>query len=251
MTRVDFRVLACLVVLSSLSESVAAHPIPNTANTLVTVPATGVVSHANDEAYLTLNVEEQGKDKAAAASRVNQKMKQGVELVRRQDPSAVLSTHGYYTYPVYPDEPARSRPGEAKMPVAWRVGEYLDVRTGNLGALPKVVAASQDQLSVVGLRFGLSDAAAKTLDARLIAATYESLTERIAAIAKAMGRPMADLRLESADFEGIPNYSPKRDVPAVNMMRAATTNAPPIEEPSFEPGETSVTMHVVGKVRLK
>ncbi len=38
--------------------------------------------HANDEAVLTLMVEEQDKDKAAAASRVNQKMKQGIDIVR-------------------------------------------------------------------------------------------------------------------------------------------------------------------------
>ena len=51
-------------------------------------------------------IEEQDKDKTAAASRVNQKMKQGTEIIRREDPQAKLKTHGYYTYPVYPEAPS-------------------------------------------------------------------------------------------------------------------------------------------------
>jgi hypothetical protein len=35
-------------------------------------------------------------------------------------------------------------------------------------------------------------------------------------------------------------------------MRAASMNdAAPVEEPSFEPGETTLNMRVVGKVRFK
>jgi predicted secreted protein len=51
-------------------------------------------------------VEEQDKDKAAAASRVNQKMKQGTDIVRKEDGKATLKTMGYYTYPVYPEDGA-------------------------------------------------------------------------------------------------------------------------------------------------
>ena len=77
-----------------------------TTGTLVVVPAYGEVKHANDQAVVTLAIEEQDKDKADAASRVNTKMKQGLEIVKKADPQARLKTQGYYTYPVYPDEPA-------------------------------------------------------------------------------------------------------------------------------------------------
>jgi uncharacterized protein YggE len=77
------------------------------------------VKHVNDQATITLSVEEVDKDKALAASRVNQKMKQGLEIVKKADPQASLQTQGYYTYPVYPEEvapPQASRASSACRP---------------------------------------------------------------------------------------------------------------------------------------
>jgi len=238
---------ALLVPPAALAQAAAV----NTSGALVVVPAIGKVSHANDEAYVTLTIEEQDKDKTAAASRVNRKMQQGIEIVRREDPQAVLKTHGYYTYPVYPDEQAQPRQNKARQPVAWRVGEYLDVRTRNLAGLPKTVAAAQGVLALNGLRFGLSEAADKKLEESLIAAAYADLTDRIAAVAKAMGRGLADAVLDSADFEGSGAYAPKQPMQAMSMMRAAPAQPAEVEQPNFEPGETSLSMRVVGKVRFK
>jgi len=92
-----------LVLMSALTLAFAAQaqaqaaPAATTSGTLVIVPAYGEVKHANDEATVTFAVEEQDKDRAAATARVNQKMKQGTDIVRREDPQAELKTVGYYT----------------------------------------------------------------------------------------------------------------------------------------------------------
>ena len=83
---------------------------PATTGTLVVVPAFGEVRHANDQAVMMFAVEEHDKDKAAASARVNRKMKEGTEIVRRADPQAELKTLGYYTYPVYPEVPPMPQP---------------------------------------------------------------------------------------------------------------------------------------------
>ena len=221
-----------------------------TSGTLVIVPAFGEVKQANDQAVLTLMIEEQDKDKAAAASRVNQKMKQGMEIVRKEDPKAVLSTRGYYTYPVYPEEQPRPATNKVRQPSGWRVGQYLEVKTTNLAGLPKMVAATQRVLAVSGLQFGLSDATAKKMDAQRIDATYKNLTERIASIARAMGRNPADAVLDTVDFEGSGNYA--QEAAASKTMRASmAADTASVEEPSFEPGETTLTMRVVGKVKFR
>jgi uncharacterized protein YggE len=94
--------------------------------TLVVVPAYGEVTHANDQAHVTLSIEEQDKDKASAASRVNLKMKQGIEIVKQGDPSATLKTRGYYTYAVYDSGGVGSSPNNnPKQAIGWRVGQYL------------------------------------------------------------------------------------------------------------------------------
>jgi predicted secreted protein len=244
----QFKTLLALGCVAASATAFAQSPA-QTSGTLVIVPAYGEVKHANDEARLTLMVEEQDKDKAAAASRVNQKMRQGTEIVRKADPQAVLSTRGYYTYAVYPeDQPRQSN--KARQPTAWRVGQYLEVKTTNLNALPKTVAAAQGVLALNGLQFGLTDATAKKLDAERIDATYKNLTERTAAIARAMGRNPADAVMDTVDFEGSGNYA--QEMAAPKMMRASmAADAAPVEEPSFEPGETTLNMRVVGKVKFR
>ena len=222
-----------------------------TSGTLVIVPASGEVSHANDLATALFLVEEQDKDKAAAASRVNQKMKQGTDIVRREDPQAALKTQGYYTYPVYPERRPLPDGSVAKMvPSSWRVGQYLEVKTGNLAGLAKTTAAAQKVLALSNLNFGLAPATLKALDDRRIAATYRNLNERIAAIAAAMGRQVADAVLDTVDFEGSGNYASPREAP-LSAMRAAKMTSGEVSEPSFEPGETTLQMQLVGKVRFR
>ena len=223
---------------------------------LVVVPAFGEVKRANDQAVAILAIEEQDKDKAAAASRVNQKMKQGAELVKKIDPQASLKTQGYYTYPVYPEErplPNGQMP-KVRVPTAWRVGQYLQVTTTNLDKLPKTVAAAQGILTLNSIQFGLTPETTKQLDDQRIAATYKNLSERVASIASAMGRSLGDAVVDTIDFEGSGNYAQNERfaAPAPAMMAfRKSMDAPEVSEPSFEPGETTLSMHLVAKVRFK
>jgi len=219
----------------------------------IVVPAFGEVRQANDQARLTLMVEEQDKDKAAAASRVNSKMKQGTEIVRRADPGASLQTRGYFTYAVYDEPVPQPRAGTQKRQlIGWRVGQYLEVTTTNLDALPKTVAAAQGVLAVQGLHFSLSPQATRKLDEQRIAAAWQDLSDRIHAIARAMGRNPADAVVELVDFEGTGAYGRSQDAAAPMAMRAnMAKEADMVEEPSFEPGETTLQMRVVGKLRFR
>ncbi|MYM24411.1 DUF541 domain-containing protein [Duganella sp. FT135W] len=229
----------------------------STTGTLAVVPAFGEVKHVNDQVTVTLSVEEVDKDKAAAASRVNTKMKQGLEIVKKADPQAILKTQAYYTYAVYPDEPTQvqGQPRKARVPTAWRVGQSLQVVTTNLDSLPKTVAAAQVLLSLNNLYFYLSPETTRKLDDERIAATYLNLNERITSIAKAMGRRAGDAVLDTVDFEGSGNYSNRVEVTGSRVMAMAAPAAPPgpaaVAEPSFEPGETTLSMRLVGKVRFK
>ena len=223
---------------------------PQTSGATVVVPAYGEVRQANNEARLVLMVEEQDKDKAQAASRVNAKMKRGTEIVRRADPSAILQTRGYYSFPVYADEPVvRPAQPRTRQLIGWRIGQYLDVTTTDLAGLPAMVASVQAVLVVNSLNFGLSDAARRKLDEQRIAAAYDNLNQRIGAIARAMGRSPADAVLDTIDFEGTGNYAP--EMAAQKMTMRAAAPASQVEEPSFEPGETTLQMRVVGRFKFR
>jgi uncharacterized protein len=237
----------CLFAGTAAAQNRAA---PDTGGTVVVVPAYGEVRHPNDEAHATFMVEEQDKDKTIAASRVNQKMNQGTDIVKREDPQAILKTFGYYTYPVYSDEQIQPRQNKPRQLIGWRVGQYLEVRTTNLAALPKMAAAAQQILALNGLQFGLTEATARKLEAQQIAAAYANLTDRIAAVARAMGRNVEDAVMDTVDFEGSGAYAPQQER-APKAMRFTAAAATQVEEPSFEPGETTLNMRVVGRIRFK
>jgi uncharacterized protein YggE len=241
------------LVFASLLVAAGAQAQSVTAGTLVVVPAAGEVTHANDEAVLLLAVEEQDKDKNAAASRVNAKMKQGADIVHGSDPSAKLKTYGYYTYPVYPeDNPQRPLAANVKrVATAWRVGQTLEVKTTNLASLQKTAAAAQKVLQINGVQFGLSPALTKQLDDERIAATYRNLNERVASIARAMGKKPDDATIDTIDFEGSGNYAGEERPQAMMMRAKAPAQAQDMAEPSFEPGETTLQMRLVGKVKFR
>jgi len=247
--------LAAAAAVSAALMGAASAQSLQTGGTLVVIPAYGEVTHANDQAVATLAIEEQDKDKAAAASRVNQKMKQGIELVKKADPQASLKTQGYYTYPVYGDERPvpMGQQSKPRVPIGWRVGQYLQVTTANLSGLPKTVASAQSILTLNGLQFGLKPETTRQLDDQRIAATYKNLNERIASVASAMGRSVSDAVVDTVDFEGSGNYAqPELARPAPMMaMARKVMDAPEVAEPSFEPGETTLSMRLVGKVKFK
>lgn len=223
-----------------------------TSGTLVVMPAFGEVRHVNNQARATFMIEEEDKEKAAAASRVNQKMKQGMKILKRQDLPASFRTRGYYTYPVYADDQTQPRQsGRARVPVSWRVGQFLEVTTSNLDGLPKAVAAVQSVLALNNLSFGLTEETLRKLDEQRIAAAYEDLTARIKAIAKAMGRNPLDAVLEVIDFEGGASSIPQHDAVGAKAMRATSMETTPVEEPSFEPGETTLNTRLTAKVKFK
>lgn len=234
---------------SALPVAAQVAPAPGT---LVVVPAVGIVHQANDRVRVVFTIEEQDRDKAQAASRVNQKMKEGIALIRREDPQAVLRTQGYYTYPVYPEQPPAVPVDVRKprVPTGWRAGQSVEVTTTNLEALQRMVASAQRILSLNGIDFSLSEAASRKLDEQRIASAYRNLQDRIGAIARAMGRPVADAVIESIDFEASGAYAPERGMvmAAPRMAMAKDAN---VSEPSFEPGETTQEMRIVGKIRFK
>lgn len=240
------RKLLAAMSLGLLPLSTLAQQPAQTSGALIVLPASGEVRHANDQAMLLFTVEEQDRDKAAAASRVNQKMKQGVDILKSRDPGAQLKTQAYSSYPVYaqPDTRTNAAP---RQPIGWRVRQAVELTTKDLSGLPATVAAAQGVLALASLRFGLSDETERKMDDERIAATYRNLGERIAAVAKAMGRNPADAALESVDFEASGAYAPQ----AMAARAMGVAGAPPVEEPSFEAGETTLQMRAVGKLRFR
>ncbi len=109
------------------------------------------VELANDEAVANFFYEAQDADLTRAQSTVNQRVSDGTAALKRADPKAQVETSGYSSYPVYSSGSNRTITG-------WRVRQGVTVRTENLAALAKTVAAAQPTLALGGVDFRLSKA---------------------------------------------------------------------------------------------
>ncbi|MDE2429811.1 MAG: SIMPL domain-containing protein [Burkholderiales bacterium] len=239
-----------LLIATTLGNSAFAQQI--TAGTVVTVSGQASIKVDNDQAVATFFVEEQDKDKSLAASRVNQKMKIGTEIIKKDDPQAQLATKGYYTYPVYSEEVASgSATPRKRQVIAWRVGQYLELKTQNLKQLPFTAAAAQKSLALSGISFGLSEIAQKNLDAKKIEAGYQDFANKVKVITKTMGHKDNDVTIESVDFDGGNDGVGRAFAAEPMMLKSAMRSDSTVVEPSFEPGVTTIYTVVKGKVRIR
>jgi predicted secreted protein len=253
------KIIPALILCAFSTEYVSAQnantpiavPHASSFGTLVSVSGSAEIKVTNDQATLNFFIEEQDKDKAVAASRVNQKMRTGTELAKKEDPTALLTTRGYYSYPIYSDE-LNNKPGAAskRQLVGWRVGQYLEVKTTHLKNLASFAALMQKTLALNGVGFDLTEQARKNLDEKRIDAGYKNFQERVRMISKAMGRKESDVVIESLEFDPSENVSSMQDGGRMYAMKAAPASES-VSETSFEPGETVVTIRVLGKIRLK
>ena len=247
--------VASLLLIGSLALPAVAQNANNNANpnnaggTIVTVAGSAEIKVDNDQAIVNFFIEEQDKDKAKAASRVNQKMKAGTELIKQLDNKAALTTRNYYTHAVYAEE-LQTTPNQVRKPqiVAWRVGQYLEVKTQNIKDLPSLVAAVQKTLAMSGISFGLSEEATKSVEAQKIELAYKNLMSRLDIITKTMGRKSTNVQIEVLDFDGIEAMAQVRSYGEMSLK--SSMRGGNVEEPSFEPGVTVVNQRINAKVRI-
>jgi len=242
MTRHSIGKAMLTVLLATGSAAFAQAPIANlqpppATGTLLLMSGAAEMELANDEAVAHFFYEAQDPDLAKAQSLVNQRVGDGTAALKKADPQAQIETAGYSSYPVYSGPSNRTLAG-------WRVRQGVSLRTGNLVALPKTVAAAQSTLSLGGIDFRLAKATRDKVDAQLIAQAIANMNARIAAAAQALGVPAQRIRLEELDFGG------RESGPRPMAMARMSASADTVPTPTFEAGVSTERLTVNGKARL-
>lgn len=206
--------------------------------TLVLMTATAQIEAANDEAVVHFFAEVQDADLTRAQSQVNQRLAEASAQLQRADPRALLETAGYASHPIYSRDSGRRI-------IAWRVRQALTLRTTELAALPKAVAAGQQHLAVGGIDFRLSRAAREKVDGELIRQAIANLNARIDAAARALEVPKARVRIDELNF-GTGFDRPE----IVPMARALAQGAEAVVEPHFDAGRSTQQLALTAKIRF-
>jgi predicted secreted protein len=205
---------------------------------LLLIAGNAEVESINDEAVATFYLEVQDADPARAQSQLNQKIADGVALLKRGDPKGEIDSSGYSSTPIYAQG--------ARRIVGWRARQAVTLRTGELATLSRTVAAAQQQMVLGGIDFRLSRTARDRTEAELIQRAIGSLNARVAAVAQALGVPPARVRIEELNFGPLGGGGP---VPIAMMARAQVQDAA-VAEPVLEAGRSTQQMTVTARVRL-
>jgi predicted secreted protein len=240
MSRTLFRLVAGSLAIGLVAGAAAAQPVPaRPEGTVLLMTGTAETESDNDEALAQFFFEAQDPDLARAQAQVNQRVAEAVAQLKRADPTALVETAGYSSYPVY-------QAGTPRKLIGWRVRQSVSLRTSDLAALPRVVAAGQQYLALGGIDFRLSRAARTKLETELIEQAIANLNGKIAAAARALGVPAERVRLEELNFGVMP---PMPIAPRMRAEMAATdAAAPPV--PQFDAGRSLQQLTVTGKARL-
>ena len=233
------RLLAIAMMSMTVSASAQQPSLPlQPAGTLILMTGAAEVELANDEAVSNFFHEAQDADLTRAQSTVNQRVSDGTAALKRADPKAQVETSGYSSYPVYSSGSNRTITG-------WRVRQGVTVRTENLAALAKTVAAAQPTLALGGVDFRLSRAARDKVEAQLIQLAVANLNSRFTAAGQSMGVPPNRIRVEEINF-GVREVAP----PQPMMMRSAMQSSDAVAPPAFESGRSIERLTVTGKARF-
>lgn len=234
------RMMLAIAMMLAASAAAIAQPqgiAVTPAGTLVLMTGAAEVELANDEAVANFFYEAQDADLTRAQNLVNQRVGDGTAALKRGDPKAQIETSGYNSYPVYSSGSNRTITG-------WRVRQGVTLRTDNLAALPKTVAAAQPALALGGIDFRLSKSARDKVEAQLIQMAIANLNARFAAAGQSMGVTPNRIRVEEINF-GVREAGP----PQPMMMRAQMASDA-VTPPTFESGRSIERLTVTGKARL-
>lgn len=235
----SLRLLLLATAFVATAAAAQPQPPPRFEGTVVAMSGTAEIEVPNDEAMVAFFLEVQEPDLARAQSQVNRRVAEGVAMLKRADPKAVVETSGYGSYPVY-------QPGAARKIIGWRVRQSVSVRTTELDELPKTIAAGQRQLALGGLDFRLSRAARERVEAELIQRAVANLNARVAAAAQALNVPASRQRIEEINFGAPAGGHPP--VPVARMAVAAAAEA--VAEPQLDAGQSLQQLTVTARVRF-
>lgn len=236
----QFSAVLLLVLAATAGGAAAQATAPRSEGTVLLLTGTAELEVANDEALASFYLEQQDADLQRAQSLVNERVAQAIAQLKRADLKGQVETAGYSSYPVY-------APGAQRKLVGWRVWQGISLRTTDLAALPRAVAAAQQLLALGGIDFRLSRPAREKVEGELIALAIANLNAKIAAAARALNAPADKVRLEELNF----GVTPAPPVPLATRARAEMMmSAPQVEEPRFEAGRSLQQLTVTARARL-
>ncbi len=219
-----------LVSLLFLASSVIAHenePLFNQVN----LQAQSERDVPNDQLTVLLAVEEEGKDAAKIADKINKDMDWALNKTKSHR-DIETRTLSYNTYPVY----------DKRTVVAWRATQQLELKSTNITALSEFVGDLQERLQVKNMSFSPTKETRKRYEDELIEEAMIAFKQRVELIKKHMDNKnvrIVNLHVNTGGGYPGPVYAENR------MLAMSSKSAPAVEA-----GTSNITVTVSGSVQF-
>ena len=220
--------ISLLIVVSNLS--VFAHdnePLFNQIN----LQAQAEREIPNDQLTIMLAVEEEGKEAAKIANKINQDMDWALKTVKKHN-DIESRTQAYNTHPVY----------DKRTVIGWRAIQQLELKSTNITALSDMVGKLQERLQIKNMRFTPTRETQVKYENELIEEAMIAFKQRVEIVKKHMVEKnvrIVNLHVNTGGGHPQPIYAESR------MMTMDAKSAPAVEA-----GTSKITVTVSGSVQF-
>lgn len=221
------RILLLLVLLAA--DPVAADPSAPVYDR-INLTVTAGEEADNDTLSATLFFQQEGNDPAKLGTRVNQAIREAVEIAKQQ-PGVKVQTLDYQTSPVYRNNTLAD----------WRVRQSIRLESQDMAAISQLMGKLQQTLSIGSISYDVSPAQRQQLEERLITQAIQRFRERATLISREMGHQRYRL-VQMNIGHNTPNPRPY-------PMQAMALRAE--SAPTLEAGSQRLEVHISGTIELR
>ncbi len=187
----------------------------------------------NDRVVALLAVTAEDRDPARLATHINDNM--AWALAQLDDRQAIKPRSGtYQTFPVYDDRKI----------VRWRGRQELQLESGDVDRLSRLIGSLQERLQVQSLQFSVSPERRRGVESGLIEEALAAFQRRAELVRKSLGADAYRLMDVTVHTGGTHRPVPLRAEAAASMTRAG------VSTPAMEQGTTRITVQVSGRIHL-
>ncbi len=222
-----FMTFVCFAIFMS---SVKAHDNETLFN-LVNLQAQSETEVPNDQLTVLLEAEEEGKEAAKIANKINKDMDWAL-IKTKPHQDIETRTLSYNTYPVY----------DKSTVVAWRARQQLELKSTNITELSELVGKLQEQLQVKNMSFSPTKETRKRYEDALIEEAMIAFKQRVELVKKHMDKQ--NVRIVNININTGGGYP--RPVYAENRAMSMSLKS----APAVEAGTSDITVTVSGAVQF-
>ena len=187
----------------------------------------------NDTMVATVYAEEEGSQAAELSSIVNQRIRWGLDLVKKH-PEIKHQTNAYSSNPIYSNNKIKG----------WRVRQSLRLESQDMTLMSDVLGKLQSELALQSMQFTVSPDSKNQQDEKLIDKALQAFENRAQQVVKKLGRKsykIVDINISTSGTIGVrPQY----------QMRAMVMDAAE-SAPAISAGEQTVSVTVSGNIELE